>query len=85
MSVPADGYADVWLPTFGTVTGLSFGGAAPTHCPTTALQHRHRHRVLPTRLAAADSYTITARVTPVAEKLPEHVDLDSGRSWTPRR
>ncbi|HEX5968917.1 MAG TPA: transglutaminase domain-containing protein [Intrasporangium sp.] len=79
VSVPADGYADVWLPTFGTVTSLSFGGARAD-----ALSDDLRFNadtgtgVLPTRLAAADSYTITARVTPVAEKLLEHVDLDSG-------
>ena len=79
VTVPADGYADVWLPTVGTVTGLSFGGdRADALSDDLRFNTDTGTGVLPTRLAAADQYTITARVTPVPEKLPEHVDLDSG-------
>ncbi len=79
VTVPADGYSDVWLPTVGTVTGLSFDGdRADTLSDELRFNTDTGTGVLPTRLAAGDRYTITARVTPVPEQLPEHVDLDSG-------
>ncbi|WP_353509047.1 transglutaminase domain-containing protein [Intrasporangium sp.] len=79
VTVPADGYADVWLPTFGTVTGLTFGGdRADALSEELRLNTDTGTGVLPTRLAAGDTYTITARVSPVPDVLPEHVDVDGG-------
>lgn len=79
VTIPADGYSDVWLPSFGTVTGLSFSGdRADELSDELRFNTDTGTGVLPTRLAAGDRYTITARVTPVPEELPEHLDLDSG-------
>ena len=74
------GYRDVWLPTFGTVTGLDFGGPRGD-----ALADELRFNVdtdtgvLPTRLAAGDSYTVTARVAAPAKTLPKELDVDDGQ------
>jgi len=80
VTVPAAGYRDVWLPTFGSVTGLDFGGPRGD-----ALADELRFNVdtdtgvLPTRLAAGDSYTVTARVAAPAKTLPKELDVDDGQ------
>ena len=78
--VPADGYRDVWLPTFGTVTGLDFAGPRGD-----ALSDELRFNVdtdtgvLPTRLAGGDQYAVTAFVAAPGAALPKDVDVDEGQ------
>ncbi len=80
VTVPAGGYRDVWLPTFGTVTGLDFTGPRGD-----ALSDELRFNVdtdtgvLPTRLAGGDTYAVTALVTPPPAALPQQVELDDGQ------
>jgi len=79
ITVPAQGYRDVWLPTFGTVTGLAFSGSRGDELSDALRFNTDTNTgVLPTRLSAGDEYTITARVTPAPAAPPEDVDLDSG-------
>jgi hypothetical protein len=79
ISVPAGGYDEVWLPTFGSVTGLDFhGGRADELRRALRFNIDTDTGVLPVRLAAGDRYTVTARVPAPTEGLPEHVDLDTG-------
>jgi hypothetical protein len=79
ITVPAGGYDEVWLPTFGSVSGLDFHGARADE-----LRRALRFNidtdtgVLPVKLTAGDRYAITARVRAATEGLPEHVDLDTG-------
>lgn len=79
VTVPAAGYNDVWLPTFGTVTGLDFsGGRADDLSDTLRFNIDTNTGVLPDRLRAGDTYEITARVAPTDAKLPQDVDVESG-------
>ncbi|MEO7448809.1 MAG: transglutaminaseTgpA domain-containing protein, partial [Humibacillus sp.] len=80
VTVPADGYRDVWLPTFGTVTGLEFAGPRADVLPDELRFNVDTDTgVLPTRLAGGDSYSVTALVTPPAAALPQQVDVDEGQ------
>ncbi len=79
VSVPADGYGDVWLPTFGTVTGLAFGGARADELAEELRFNTDTNTgVLPTRLRAGDTYAVTALVSPVPAELPGAVDTGQG-------
>ncbi|MEO6997600.1 MAG: transglutaminase domain-containing protein [Terracoccus sp.] len=78
VTLPAGGYSDVWLPTFGTVTGLDFTGRR-----SKALDDDLRFNidtntgVLPEKLQAGDSYTLTAYV-PDQTAPPAGVETGSG-------
>ncbi|TQM55151.1 transglutaminase domain-containing protein [Humibacillus xanthopallidus] len=80
VTVPAGGYRDVWLPTFGTVTGLDFAGSRGD-----VLADELRFNVdtdtgvLPTRLAGGDAYTVTARVSVAPAQLPTELDVEEGQ------
>lgn len=78
ITVPAGGYGDVWLPTFGTVTGVTFDGERGE-----ALSDELRFNtdsntgVLPQRLQPGDTYEVTALV-PESTDLPSNVETSSG-------
>ncbi|MDN5765701.1 MAG: DUF3488 and transglutaminase-like domain-containing protein [Humibacillus sp.] len=78
VTVPAGGYGDVWLPTFGTVTGLDFAGNRAK-----ALDDELRFNidtntgVLPEKLQPGDAYTVTAYVPDTATP-PQNVETGSG-------
>ncbi|GAB3063631.1 transglutaminase domain-containing protein [Intrasporangium mesophilum] len=79
VTVPAGGYDDVWLPTFGTVTGLGFGGSRGDELADDLRFNVDTNTgVLPVKLHAGDSYTVTAYVEPSAETLPQSVDVADG-------
>ncbi|GAB2774042.1 transglutaminase-like domain-containing protein [Terrabacter koreensis] len=79
VSVPAGGYSDVWLPTFGTVTGLDFGGGRGDQLKDDLRFNIDTNTgVLPVRLAAGDQYTVTAYVQTPPKDLPKTVDVADG-------
>ncbi|MGW5240539.1 transglutaminaseTgpA domain-containing protein [Monashia sp. NPDC004114] len=79
VTVPAGGYDDVWLPTFGTVTGLDFGGSRGEELADDLRFNVDTNTgVLPVKLHAGDSYTVTAYVDPSTETLPQSVDVADG-------
>jgi hypothetical protein len=79
VGVPAGGYNDVWLPTFGTVTGLEFGGARGDQLADDLRFNVDTNTgVLPEKLAAGDTYTVTALVQPLAAALPTNVEVADG-------
>ncbi|GAB3595642.1 transglutaminase-like domain-containing protein [Angustibacter peucedani] len=82
VQVPAGGYTDVWLPTVGSVSALSFGGPR-------AEQLRDELRfnvdtdsgVLPGRIGPGDSYTLQAVVPDdTTTELPAELDAGSAGS-----
>ena len=79
VSVPAGGYSDVWLPTFGTVTGLDFGGPRADQLRTDLRFNVDTNTgVLPEKLQAGDTYTVTALAQKVDAQLPKSVDVADG-------
>ena len=83
VTVPEDGYRDVWLPTAGTVTGVSFdGGRADQLASRLWLNVDTNTAIVPDRLVAGDSYTMEALLPNVPAELPDSVAVDSG-SLTP--
>lgn len=79
VSVPAGGYSDVWLPTFGTVTGLDFGGSRGSQLADDLRFNVDTDTgVLPERLQAGDTYTVTALAQKVDAALPKEVDVAEG-------
>ena len=79
VSVPAGGYGDVWVPTFGTVTGLDFSGPRGDQLGDDLRFNVDTDTgVLPEKLQAGDSYTVTARAQTVGADLPTSVDLADG-------
>ena len=79
VSVPAGGYTDVWLPTFGTVTGLDFGGSrADQLADDLRFNVDTNTGVLPEKLQAGDTYTVTALAQKVDAQLPKSVDVADG-------
>ena len=79
VTVPAGGYEDVWLPTVGTVTGLEFAGDRGDELSDELRFNVDTNTgVLPTRLRAGDTYTLTAFVPPAQQALPKQVDTDDG-------
>lgn len=87
VTVPANGYAEVWLPTVATVTGLDFGGPraqglaeALRFDPVTSAG------VLPAALAPGDSYRLSASATPpvALAALPDRLALATGAGVDPR-
>jgi hypothetical protein len=79
VSVPAGGYDDVWLPTFGTVTGLDFGGSRGDRLADDLRFNVDTNTgVLPEKLAAGDTYTVTAISQKVDDALPKTVEVADG-------
>jgi hypothetical protein len=79
VGVPAGGYDDVWLPTFGTVTGLDFGGTRGDQLADELRFNVDTNTgVLPEKLTAGDTYTVTALAQPLDDKLPANVDVADG-------
>jgi len=79
VAVPAGGYSDVWLPTFGTVTGLEFAGARKdTLSDDLRFNVDTNTGVLPEKLAAGDQYTVTAYVQTPSKELPKTADVADG-------
>ncbi|NUQ32653.1 MAG: transglutaminase domain-containing protein [Dermatophilaceae bacterium] len=79
VSVPAGGYDDVWLPTFGTVTGLDFGGPRGDQLADDLRFNIDTNTgVLPEKLAAGDTYTVTALTQKVDDALPKTVEVADG-------
>ncbi len=79
VGVPAGGYSDVWLPTFGTVTGLEFGGSRGDRLSDDLRFNVDTNTgVLPEKLQAGDTYTVTALTQKVDAELPESVDVADG-------
>ena len=79
VSVPAGGYDDVWLPTFGTVTGLDFGGSRGDQLADDLRFNVDTNTgVLPEKLRAGDTYTVTALTRKVDEALPKTVEVADG-------
>lgn len=79
VSVPAGGYSDVWLPTFGTVTGLDFGGSRGDRLADDLRFNVDTNTgVLPEKLQAGDTYTVSALAQKVDTALPKEVDLAEG-------
>ena len=79
VTVPEGGYRDVWLPTAGTVTGVAFdGGRADQLASRLWLNVDTSTAIVPDRLAAGDSYTMTALLPDLPDGLPKSVALDSG-------
>ncbi len=74
-----DGYADVWLPTAGVVTGIDFEGDADR---TTALGDGLRFNVVtntgvvPTTLRGGDAYQLTAVIPSLPADLPSAVSVE---------
>ena len=80
VTVPAGGYRDVWLPTFGTVTGLDFAGPrGDTLADELRFNVDTDTGVLPTRLAGGDQYTVTALVSAPDKELPEELAVGDGQ------
>ena len=83
VTVPEDGYRDVWLPTAGTVTGIAFDGSRADQLASRLwLNVDTNTAIVPDRLAAGDSYTMEARLPDVPDELPKSVPVDNG-SLTP--
>ena len=79
VSVPAGGYSDVWLPTFGTVTGLDFGGSRSDQLSDDLRFNVDTNTgVLPEKLATGDQYTVTAYVQDPPKELPKSLDVADG-------
>jgi hypothetical protein len=79
VAVPAGGYSDVWLPTFGTVTGLDFGGARRDRLADDLRFNVDTNTgVLPEKLAPGDEYTVTAHVQAPPAQLPKSADVADG-------
>ncbi|GAA1979118.1 transglutaminase-like domain-containing protein [Terrabacter lapilli] len=79
VSVPAGGYSDVWLPTFGTVTGLDFGGSRGSQLADDLRFNVDTDTgVLPEKLQAGDTYTVSAFAQKVDAALPKEVDVAEG-------
>ena len=72
VTVPEDGYRDVWLPTAGTVTGIAFDGSRADQLASRLwLNVDTNTAIVPDRLAAGDSYTMEARLPDVPAELPD--------------
>ncbi|CAN7150783.1 transglutaminase domain-containing protein [Terrabacter sp. LjRoot27] len=79
VGVPAGGYSDVWLPTFGTVTGLDFGGSRGDQLADDLRFNVDSNTgVLPEKLQAGDTYTVSALAQKVDAELPKNVDVADG-------
>ncbi|GAA5016563.1 transglutaminase-like domain-containing protein [Terrabacter aeriphilus] len=79
VSVPAAGYDDVWLPTFGTVTGLEFGGPRGDQLSDDLRFNIDTNTgVLPEKLRAGDTYTVSALAEKIDAKLPAELDVADG-------
>ena len=79
VGVPAGGYSDVWLPTFGTVTGLEFGGSRGDQLSDDLRFNVDTNTgVLPEKLQAGDTYTVSALAQKVDAELPKDVDVADG-------
>jgi len=79
VGVPAGGYSDVWLPTFGTVTGLDFGGPRGDQLADDLRFNVDTDTgVLPEKLQAGDTYSVSALAQKVDAQLPKDVDVADG-------
>jgi hypothetical protein len=79
VTVPAGGYSDVWLPTFGTVTGLDFVGARKDRLSDDLRFNVDTNTgVLPEKLAPGDQYAVTAYVQTPPKELPKTADVADG-------
>ena len=79
VTVPQDGYRDVWLPTAGTVTGVSFDGRRADQLASRLwLNVDTSTAVVPDRVGPGDSYTLTALLPETPSRLPKSLPLDSG-------
>jgi hypothetical protein len=79
VTVPEDGYRDVWLPTAGTVTGVAFaGGRADQLASRLWLNVDTNTAIVPDRLAPGDTYTLSALLPQTPDGLPKSLQLDSG-------
>ncbi len=79
VSVPADGYDNVWLPTSGQVTGVEFTGPdADQHADGLRFNTATDTAVLPSGLGPGDSYRMTLRPRSLPTSLPETVATRSG-------
>ena len=78
VTVPAGGYGEVWLPTFGTVTGLEFEGNRSKQLDDELRFNIDTNTgVLPEKLQPGDSYAVTAYV-PDRAAPPQNVETGSG-------
>jgi hypothetical protein len=81
VTVPEDGYSDVWLPTIGQVTGVQFGGTRRDLLASRLwLNIDTSTAIVPDRLRAGDRYTMEVRLpTRVAtDTLPDSLTPASG-------
>jgi transglutaminase superfamily protein len=79
VTVPEDGYRDVWLPTAGTVTGIEFRGRRAEDLASRLwLNIDTNSAIVPARLAAGDSYTLEALLPVASAELPKDLSVDSG-------
>ncbi|SES28389.1 Transglutaminase-like superfamily protein [Pedococcus cremeus] len=79
VTVPQDGYRDVWLPTAGTVTGVSFQGRRAEQLASRLwLNVDTSTAVVPDRVGPGDSYTLSALLPQTPSGLPKSLALDSG-------
>ncbi len=77
--VPEGGWSEVWLPTSGTVTGIDFTGPrAETLRADLRFNADTDTGILPARLAAGDTYRLTAYLEPAATQLPTDLTLANG-------
>ncbi len=86
VTVPTNGYADVWLPTVATVTGLEFGGPrAADLADALRFDPVTSAGVLPAGLAPGDTYRLQALVTapPALSALPARLALATGAGVDP--
>jgi hypothetical protein len=80
--IAPDGYADVWLPTAGVVTGIDFQGDQGDPGRATALGESLRFNVatntgvVPTMLRGGDAYQLTAVIPSLPADLPSAVSVE---------
>jgi len=81
VTVPEGGYSDVWLPTVGQVSGISFGGTRSDLLASRLwLNIDTSTAIVPDRLKAGDRYTLQALLpTKVVDRtLPDSLAVGSG-------
>lgn len=79
VTVPKDGYSDVWLPTMGTVRGVHFDGdRAKDLASRLWLNIDTNTALVPDRLRGGDAYTMDVLLPATPGDLPKSAALESG-------